>query len=242
MTNLLEPQSAPTTATALPRSFRTRFRAFWMSPRMPRRRPSFVTIIVRMTKGPPMKGYLKYMLNRALMRMPERHAFVLFEALCLRYGVLGKYPDAVATRDYRAFEIFETLCHRYGLIGGIKELPDGATIEGAFRDFGLFVPLMQKGTYSGAADGVLDEYFKSSPHGSYIDIGANIGVTTIPYAIKHDWDFYAFEPDPENFRRLQCNLLRNGLADRVRAYNVALHDKAGTMDLRKSPENSATIV
>jgi FkbM family methyltransferase len=156
-----------------------------------------------------MKQYLKRLFKLALMRMPERYAY----------------------------DIFKTLCARYGLIGGIKHGPGGQGIEGSFRDFGVFVPLMRTGTYSGAPNGLFDEYFKLSSYGTYIDIGANVGMTTIPCAFQHAWDFYAFEPDPDHFRRLQCNLIRNGLADRVRIYNVALYDKAGTLDLRKSPVN-----
>ena len=168
-----------------------------------------------------MRRYLKRSFKLALMRMPERYAYAIFKTFCFRYGVLGDNPRAVlTTRDHRTYAIFETLCARYGLIGGIKSLPGGQAIEGSFRDFGVFVPLMQTGTYSGDADGLFDEYFKLSSHGTYIDIGANVGITTIPYALKHTWDFYAFEPDPDHFRRLQCNLIRNGI-NRVRAYNVA---------------------
>ena len=177
---------------------------------------------------------MKRLFKLALMRMPERYAYAIFETLCFRYGVLGENR---AIRDHHAYAIFEALCARYRLTGGIRDLPGGQGIEGSFRDFGLFVPLMQTGTYSGAADGLFESDFRSSLRGTYIDIGANIGVTTIPYALKYDWDFYAFEPDPDHFRRLQCNLVRNGVADRVRAYNVALYDKAGTLDLRKSPVN-----
>jgi len=181
-----------------------------------------------------MRQYLKRLFKLALMRMPERYAYAIFETLCFRYGVLGENR---AIRDHHAYAIFEALCARYRLTGGIRDLPGGQGIEGSFRDFGLFVPLMQTGTYSGAADGLFESDFRSSLRGTYIDIGANVGVTTIPYALKYDWDFYAFEPDPDHFRRLQCNLVRNGVADRVRAYNVALYDKAGTLDLRKSPVN-----
>lgn len=181
-----------------------------------------------------MRQYLKRLFKLALMRMPERYAYTIFETLCFRYGVLGENR---AIHDHHAYAIFEALCARYRLTGGIRDLPDGQGIEGSFRDFGLFVPLMQTGTYPGAADGLFESDFRSSLRGTYIDIGANVGVTTIPYALKYDWDFYAFEPDPDHFRRLQCNLVRNGVADRVRAYNVALYDKAGTLDLRKSPVN-----
>jgi FkbM family methyltransferase len=157
---------------------------------------------------PMMRHHLKRLFKLLLMSMPERYAYA----------------------------IFDTLCARYDLIGGIKSLPGGQAIEGSVRDFGVFVPLMRTGTYSGAADELFDEYFKLSSHGTYIDIGANVGITTIPYALKHTWDFHAFEPDPDHFRRLQCNLIRNGI-NRVRAHNVALYDKAGTLDLRKSPVN-----
>ena len=63
----------------------------------------------------------------------------------------------------------------------------------------------------------------------FIDIGANIGTSTIP-ALKAFGALSAIsiEPDPENYKFLRCNLIANEVEDRVRTVQVALSDEAGT--------------
>ena len=113
------------------------------------------------------------------------------------------------------------LCERYRIRTVVMETVSGSLIEGSLKDFGMFGRLLRFGWYgSNLPDEKLAQSLKNSPHGTYIDIGANIGTTTIPLALAHDWEFYAFEPDPENFLRLQCNLIRNKLERRVKTYQL----------------------
>jgi FkbM family methyltransferase len=71
-----------------------------------------------------------------------------------------------------------------------------------------------------------------------IDIGANIGTTTIP-AVKvldasHVW---ACEPAPGNLRLLRANVAANDLDDRVTVVPVALSDVGGTIRFELSADN-----
>ncbi len=61
-----------------------------------------------------------------------------------------------------------------------------------------------------------------------VDVGANIGVFTIPLArvVGPQGKVLAFEPVPENARRLQENIELNRLKN-VHLYRLALSDKAG---------------
>jgi len=61
-----------------------------------------------------------------------------------------------------------------------------------------------------------------------IDVGANIGITsvTIARSIGKDGKLYSFEPVREYFRILQQNLSSNGI-DNVEALPVALSDRIG---------------
>lgn len=50
-----------------------------------------------------------------------------------------------------------------------------------------------------------------------IDIGANIGTTSIPLALNNNISrIHAFEPDPNNFHLLEYNIHANNLGERIR--------------------------
>ena len=58
---------------------------------------------------------------------------------------------------------------------------------------------------------------------SIVDIGANIGHITIPLLKRGVVSkAYCYEPDPENYKLLQVNLLLNGLTDMVKCEQIAL--------------------
>lgn len=73
---------------------------------------------------------------------------------------------------------------------------------------------------------------------TFIDIGANIGTTIIPaLKIFGAGRGIAFEPGPDNFRVLRCNIAANDLIDRVDAYQLALSDSNTTTHLELSSYN-----
>lgn len=77
-------------------------------------------------------------------------------------------------------------------------------------------------------------------HGrTLLEIGANIGSTTIPALRRHGFGrVVAVEPSPENILRLRTNLAANGLEARVDVLESALSDVEGTMALALAPGNS----
>lgn len=69
-------------------------------------------------------------------------------------------------------------------------------------------------------------------HRTFLDVGANIGTTTIPAVLSHGFDFaVAIEPEPENVRVLRLNLLMNDLEERVKVLPVAASNEVGRSDL-----------
>jgi FkbM family methyltransferase len=138
-----------------------------------------------------------------------------------------------------AYAALHHLCDRYGISSVVARSKNGALFEGSLDDLGLFTLLLRYGSYAESSPNeALEAFFNKHASGTYIDIGANIGTTTIPFALRNPkWHFYAFEPDPGNFGMLQRNLNRNGVDGRAHVFNVALADKAGRMALRRSPEN-----
>jgi FkbM family methyltransferase len=66
-----------------------------------------------------------------------------------------------------------------------------------------------------------------------IDIGANVGTTSIPRALLGDFNcVYALEPDPGNYACLVRNVVDNGVRGLVLPDRVAIGDADGEMTLR----------
>jgi FkbM family methyltransferase len=67
---------------------------------------------------------------------------------------------------------------------------------------------------------------------AFVDVGANIGTTTIPALLSHGFDTaVAIEPEPENVRVLRLNVLLNDLEDRVTTLAVAASNEVGQSEL-----------
>jgi FkbM family methyltransferase len=66
----------------------------------------------------------------------------------------------------------------------------------------------------------------------FVDVGANIGTTTIPALLSHGFSTaVALEPEPENVRLLRLNVLLNDLEKRVTVLPVAASNEAGWSEL-----------
>lgn len=72
----------------------------------------------------------------------------------------------------------------------------------------------------------------------FIDIGANLGMTTAAAIICHGAsNVVAFEPDQTNLELLRATLDLNGIADQVDVYPVALSSESGTAHLTRNQYN-----
>ena len=72
----------------------------------------------------------------------------------------------------------------------------------------------------------------------FIDIGANIGTTTVPALTRHGFhSAVACEPDPANASLLELNLAANGLAERATVVRAAASDSEGAATLALSGDN-----
>ncbi|PVZ09541.1 FkbM family methyltransferase [Actinomycetospora cinnamomea] len=73
---------------------------------------------------------------------------------------------------------------------------------------------------------------------TFVDVGANVGTATIPALARFGAArAVAVEPAPENVKLLRCNLISNGLEDRVITVNAALSDTVGTGTLEYGRTN-----
>lgn len=80
--------------------------------------------------------------------------------------------------------------------------------------------------------------FDSGDHRTVVEVGANIGTTTLLIA-QHlsPSRIVAYEPDPTNAELLRLNLVANDLADVVSVRELAISDRAGTAVLGLSTDN-----
>ena len=91
-------------------------------------------------------------------------------------------------------------------------------------DLGVASEYLLSGTYSPQLLEFMLSWFRErGGAGTLIDIGANVGFTSIPLA-RAGIDCLCFEPDSTNFDLLEKNVLKLTPADRVRLFKVALFD------------------
>lgn len=75
---------------------------------------------------------------------------------------------------------------------------------------------------------------KLGPEDVLADVGANVGMYSIWAAKLRGTRVYAFEPESQNYALLNRNIVLNGLSGKVKAYCVALSDRAGYSELHLS--------
>ena len=77
--------------------------------------------------------------------------------------------------------------------------------------------------------------------GHIIDVGANIGYTTVLFAdyVTPGFKIFAIEPHPANFEKLQENVARYGLEDRVVLIRAAVGEADGETDLWQNETSHA---
>jgi FkbM family methyltransferase len=87
------------------------------------------------------------------------------------------------------------------------------------------------------ATAVLLEFFTRRGGGTYIDVGANIGLTTIPVARLPEMSVTSIEPGPDNFRYLSRNIAVNCPGATIQLIEAAVLDQAGTVDFELDANN-----
>lgn len=80
----------------------------------------------------------------------------------------------------------------------------------------------------GRAASVMREHGRNPEGSVLLDVGANIGTTTVAALVHHGFArALAIEPDPENVRLLETNVALNRLTGRVTVVEAAVSDTAG---------------
>jgi len=113
---------------------------------------------------------------------------------------------------------------------------DCGVIASAWNDRMVLPEYARTGTFESMMVREIQTFF-GQQGGTYIDIGANIGLTTIPIARNPLVRCLAFEPEPGNFHFLRRNVERNVPNNSVELHQLALFDHHATVSLAVADDN-----
>ncbi len=150
------------------------------------------------------------------------------------WGVREAILEACITR-IGAAEVSARLFPRLGIVE-VGAWGDLGLIRSAANDRGVLALYARTGSVENMIVKQVQAFFGSEA-GTYIDIGANIGLTTIPIARNPLIRCITFEPEPGNFHYLQLNVATNVGSNRVEFHQMALLDHPGTVILAVADGN-----
>jgi len=109
-------------------------------------------------------------------------------------------------------------------------------IEGAPNDSVILAEYARLGHWARRTNQLLLDFFNGQS-GHYIDVGANIGLTTLPVSQNAAVRCVAIEPDPTNFRHLCENVARNCSHGNVELQQLAVFSQRAEISLELAPNN-----
>ena len=151
-------------------------------------------------------------------------------------GVQRRAIERAATRA-DTYHVFQSLARSFG-VRDIRVAGDYGLIEGSIDDESILARYGKTKRWAAETNRLFVDFFAAHGGGTYLDIGANIGLTTIPVAHNAQVACFAFEPEPMNYRYLEHNIRRNCKEGNVETLNLALFDRQAMMDFEISARNT----
>jgi FkbM family methyltransferase len=136
---------------------------------------------------------------------------------------------ASLAQDSCSYEVFQALGKVFS-VGDISVNGKYGVIEGSIADTRVMAAYARGEPWGKYATALLLEFFTRRGAGTYIDVGANIGLTTIPVARLPEMSITSIEPGPANFRHLSRNVAINCPGATVQLIEAAVLDHSGTVD------------
>ncbi len=134
-----------------------------------------------------------------------------------------------------ALELYKHLSNRFD-IKAVMTSGESGKIAGAPSELVMGSYVQQHAYCPGIVDLITSRLINNGK-GSFIDIGANIGLITVPVARNSQAVVHAFEPEPNNFGFLTRNVTENLSPDRVTLHNIALVSNEGLLQFELSKDN-----
>ena len=139
--------------------------------------------------------------------------------------------------EYGHYEIFRELGAKLG-VDSLSVNGSNGLVYGSINDVGLLLRYGSARTWARETVTLFGQFFEARGGGTFLDIGANIGLTLIPIARNPTIQCYGFEPEPRNFSYLKQNIAANCPHNNVSVNQLALFDRKGPVELELSPGNS----
>lgn len=149
-------------------------------------------------------------------------------------ALMRRLPSHLSAEDRS--RLFQELAKTFGVDAVVRVGSNGA-IEGSLHDEGLFSHYLREGKWASDSMEILKDFFASNGPGTFIDVGASIGLTLVPMTKVSGLSCIGIEASPVQFGLLQRNLLRNGANASVELHNVAAYETTGTLSLEVSETN-----
>jgi FkbM family methyltransferase len=109
--------------------------------------------------------------------------------------------------------------------------------EGSADDRVIVDEYRRLGTWAPELVALISQLLFAGRAGTFIDVGANIGLVCIPVIERCGGIGIAFEPEPKNHAYLSRNVRAHGLERRIECHALACHSTSGRMALSLSPDN-----
>ena len=168
-----------------------------------------------------MKTLAKTLLVQSIRALPLRARRIILDDLA---------------KNIADFKAAGDIARMVGMTGFVAE-GDAGAIRGALDDDEALAKYARDGVWSPRESSLFKNLF-AEHGGTYLDIGANIGLTVIPIAQNPQVACYAFEPEPTNFHYLSENVFLNCRAGNVRLLNLALYDRNATLPFEIAERHS----
>jgi FkbM family methyltransferase len=134
------------------------------------------------------------------------------------------------------YEIFYQSGRALG-ITGYEVAGRTGTFVGPFEDQSVIKQYLKHGTFSPVIAKLFTDFFTVRGGGTFYDLGANLGLVTVPIAQMPSVRCLAFEPDPRNFALLRGNVLANCAHGNVEIVNAAVAQDHGELGFTESRYN-----
>jgi FkbM family methyltransferase len=138
-------------------------------------------------------------------------------------------------RDHKYF-LFREIAHDLGIASVTANGPIGL-MEGSLDDWTIFRRYVHGGAWETRTSHVCIDYFKRYGAGTFVDVGANIGMVFVPVVREAGCFGIAIDASPTNFSYLATNCLRNLDFGSYKLNQIAVGDRAGKVKFDTSSSN-----
>lgn len=135
-----------------------------------------------------------------------------------------------------SYQILMVLARKFNVVS-INVAGDYGIIQGDPNDAIIVNTYARTGTWAANTNSLISDFFGKSGGGTYIDVGANIGLTTIPVAKNPAVRCHAVEADPMNYANLARNVTLNCEYGNVTTYEAAAFSREAELQFERSSFN-----